>query len=58
MLTLTGDGLAQPQELRRRVQAYDSTLCEGVSEEEMAVFASESSRVIVNCAAFVQLRMS
>ena len=54
MLTLTDEGLALTQELHQRVQAYDSTLCEGISEEEMAVFASVSSRVMANYAALEQ----
>ena len=54
MLTLTDEGLALTQELHQRVQAYDSTLCEGISEEKMAVFASVSSRVMANYAALEQ----
>ena len=50
-LTLTGDGLALAQDLHRRIQAHESTLREGVSEEEMAVFASVSSRIMTNLVA-------
>ena len=57
MLTLTDKGLALTQELHRRVQAYDSTLGEGIGEEEMAVFAYVSSRVMANYAAFGQSGM-
>ena len=56
ILTLTDQGLALVQELHRRVQAYDSTLCEGVSDEEMAAFASVSSRVMANYEAFGKSR--
>ena len=48
MLTLTEEGLGLTQELHQRVQAYDSTLCEGISEEEMAVFAAVSAKVMAN----------
>ncbi len=54
MLSLTAEGLALTQYLHQRVQAYDSTLCEGVSQEEMAVFASVSSRVVANYEALGQ----
>ena len=57
MLTLTDEGLALTQELHQRVQAYDSTLCEGISEEEMGVFVSVSSRVMANYSAFGQSQM-
>lgn len=57
ILTLTEQGIALTQDLDRRVQAYESSLCEGVSEEEMAVFASVSSRVLANYAALGQTRM-
>ena len=54
ILTLTEEGETLAQRLHRRVQVYDSTLREGVSEEEMAVFASISSRVMANYAATEQ----
>ena len=57
ILTLTNQGLDLTQELHQRVQAYDFMLCEGVSEEEMSVFTSVSSRVIANYAAFGQSLM-
>ena len=56
MLTLTVAGRALTQELHRSVQAYDSMLSDGVSEEEMAVFAAVSSKVMANCAASAQTR--
>ena len=56
MLTLTDEGLALTQELHQQVQAYDSMLCEGVSEEEMAVFVSISSRVMANYSTLEQSR--
>ncbi len=57
ILTLTDKGMALTQELHQRVQDYDSTLCVGVSEEEMAVFVSVSSRVIANYTEFGQSHM-
>ena len=57
MLTLTVEGRALTQELHRSVQAYDSVLSDGVSEEEMAVFAAVSSKVMANCAASGQTRL-
>ena len=57
ILTLTEEGLKLTQGLHSRVQAFDSRICEGVSEEEMAVFASVSSRVMANYAALEQWLM-
>ena len=51
MLTLTEEGLKLTQDLHSRVQAFDSTLCEGVSDEEMAAFASVCASVMANYAA-------
>ena len=48
MLSLTEEGKALTLKLHRRVQAYDARLSEGVSEEEMAVFASVTSKVMTN----------
>ena len=48
ILTLTQEGKALTLELHRSVQAYDARLSEGVSEEELAVFASVLSKVIAN----------
>ena len=48
MLSLTEEGKALTLKLQRRVQAYDARLSEGVSEEEMAVFASVTSKVMTN----------
>ena len=48
MLGLTEEGKALTLELHRSVQAYDARLSEGVSEEEMAVFASVLSKVMAN----------
>ena len=49
-LTLTDEGKALTLELHRHMQAYDATLTEGVSREEMSVFASVTSRVMANYA--------
>ncbi len=57
ILTLTEEGSKLTQGLHSRVQAFDSRICEGVSEEEMAVFASVSSRVMANYAALEQWPM-
>ena len=57
ILTLTEEGLKLTRDLHGRVKAYDSTLCQGVSEEEMGVFISVSSRVMANYAAFGDSRM-
>ena len=51
MLTLTDRGLTLAKELHQQVKEYDSRLCEGVSQEEMAAFAAVSSRVMANFAA-------
>ena len=48
MLALTEEGKALTLELHRSVQAYDARLSEGVSEEELAVFASVLSKVMAN----------
>ena len=47
-LVLTEEGKALALELHRRVQAYDARFSEGVSEEELAVFASVLSKVMAN----------
>ena len=44
MLALSEEGKALALELHRRAQANDAGLSEGVSEEEMAVFASVLSK--------------
>ena len=54
ILTLTNQGAALTQDLHKCVQSYHSTLCQGVSEEEMEVIASVSSRVKANYAALVR----
>ena len=48
MLALTEEGKALALELHRSVQAYDARFSEGVSEEELAVFASVLSKVMAN----------
>ena len=48
MPALTEEGKALTSELHRSVQAYDAMLSEGVSEEEMAVFASVLAKVMAN----------
>ena len=51
MLSLTDEGMELTQDLHVRVQAFDSSLCEGVGDEDMAVFVSVTSRVVENYAA-------
>ena len=53
-LTLTDEGISLAKRLHRQVQAYDSTLCEGISEEEMEAFASVTLRVMSNFTALEQ----
>ena len=48
MLALTEAGKALTLELHRGIQAYDARLSEGISEEELAVFASVLSKVMTN----------
>ena len=48
MLALSEEGKALALELHRRAQANDAGLLEGVSEEEMAVFASVLSKAMAN----------
>ena len=48
ILTLTEEGMALAQDLHKRVQAYDASLCEGVSEGEMAAFVAVSGMVMTN----------
>ncbi len=56
ILALTKEGLKLTQVLYQRVQAYDSRLCEGVSEEQMAVFTCVCATVMTNYAALGQPR--
>ena len=50
-LTLTGKGRALTLDIQRSVRSYEAVLSEGVTEEEMAVFVSVTSRVMGNYAA-------
>ena len=56
MLSLTEEGKTMTLKFHRRVQAYDARLREGVGEEEMAVFASVTSRVMANYTALQSRR--
>ena len=56
MLSLTDEGTALTSELDRRVQGYEAKLSEGVSEEEMAAFASVTSTVMANHSALKRTR--
>ena len=48
VLTLTWEGKALTHDLHERVQAYDASLCQGVSEEQMEAFIAVASRVMKN----------
>ena len=54
MLSLTDEGLALTLELHQRVQEYDSSLCGDVSEEDMAVFAAVTAKVMAKYATLEQ----
>ena len=54
MLTLTTEGRELTLDLCRRLQCYKATLSRGVSEDEMAVFANVTSKVIANYSAQAQ----
>ena len=56
ILTLTEEGLKLTQDLHQLVQTFDLSLCQGVSEEKMEVFASVSATVMRNYAAMRQPR--
>lgn len=50
-LTLTDEGKALTLDLHRQVLSYEAMLSQGVSEEEMAAFASVTTKVMSNYAA-------
>ena len=54
MLALTEEGRALTLELHRRLQAHDARLTVGVREEEMAAFASTTSKIMANHAVLAQ----
>ena len=58
ILTLTEEGTELTQDLQWRVQAYDASLCEGVSEEEMTAFISTTSKVMASYDAMAQATRS
>ena len=51
ILTLTDEGLALTQDLHRRVRAYETGLCGNISDEELDVLTSITSKVMANYAA-------
>ena len=51
ILTLTEEGKVFTRDLHRRIQAHDARLAEGVTEQEMAVLASATSKIMTNYAA-------
>ena len=53
-LTLTDEGRALTLELYGRVQRYEAKLLQGVSEDEKAVFADVTSKVVSNYAVLAQ----
>ena len=54
MLSLTAEGKELTLDIQRRVHSYEAVLLKGVSREETAVFASVTSRVMANHAAWRQ----
>ena len=54
ILTLTEEGTALTQDLHERVRSYHAILCRGISEDEIEVFASVSSRMKANYAAMAR----
>ena len=58
VLTLTEAGRALTRDLHGRVQAYDASLCEGVSDEQMETFVTVASRVMKNFTAMEQAAQS
>ena len=58
MLTLTEEGKNLTLKLHQRVQAYVAMLFEGISEEEMAVFASVTLKVMANYSALEESNLS
>ena len=48
ILTLTEEGVALTEDLHRRVQAYDASLCEGIDERQLATFVHVTSMVMGN----------
>ena len=54
-LRVTDKGKALTLDIQRRVHSYEAVLSEGVSREEMAVFASVTSRIMANYAAWRQI---
>ena len=56
LLSLTDEGTALTSDLDRRVRAFVAQLAEGVSEEEMATFASVTSTVMANHSALKRTR--
>ena len=51
LLTLTGEGKTLTLDIQRTVHDYEAVISEGVSEEEMAVFAAVTARIMGNYAA-------
>ena len=55
-LTLTQEGETLTFKLHQRVQQYDASLTEGVSEEEMNAFAVTTLKIAANSAALGKQR--
>ncbi len=47
-LTLTCEGETLTQDLFQKIESYEATLLEGVSDKEMSAFASTTSIVLAN----------
>ena len=57
-LALTDEGRVLTSELFRRIQSYEATLAQGVTEEEMEAFVSVTSKVIANYEALEQAKQT
>ena len=53
LLTLTGEGKTLTLDIQRTVHDYEAVISQGVSEEEMAVFAAVTARIMGNYAALI-----
>ena len=54
MLRLTQKGNELTLEIEQRVRQYDAKMIEGISEEEMRVFAATTSKILANYTALEQ----
>ena len=50
LLTLTDEGKALTLDLYQRIEAYETTLLQGVSDQEMSALLSSTSKILTNYA--------